>query len=107
MQSVLKTCLAVALLTASASALEVEKRGGGRGGGRGRGRFSCNNIGRTTGKMGDHCDGDADCEALVDTFEADIGILCDDLEDAEQGWKDAYEDVKVEACLTWCAIKNT
>ena len=57
--------------------------------------------------MGDHCDGDADCEALVDTFEADIGTLCDDLEDAEQGWKDAYEDVKEEACLTWCAIKNT
>merc|ERR1711997_1137355 len=36
MQSAIRTCLAVAMLSASVEALEIEKRGGGRGGGRGK-----------------------------------------------------------------------
>ena len=61
MQSAIKTCLAVAMLSASVEALEIEKRGGGRGGGRGKpgrgrgkGGFSCDHLDDYITKMGEY-----------------------------------------------------
>ena len=116
MQSAIKTCLAVAMLTASVEALDIERRrGGGRGRGRGRGRhFSCEKYDDIVDRMTDYADGDADQLAIVTAFEA--AVDCSDtgaIAIAEAAAEAARETAKTEAlpakianCSAWCQLKG-
>ena len=125
MQSAIKTCLAVAMLTASVEALDIERRGGGKGGrgrGRGRGRhFSCEKYDDIVDRMTDYADGDADQLAIVTAFEA--AVDCSDTgaiavaeaaaEAARETAEAARETAKTEAlpakisnCSAWCQLKG-
>ena len=116
MQSAIKTCLAVAMLTASVEALDIERRGGrGRGRGRGgRGRFSCDKYDDIVDRMTDYADGDTDQLAIVTAFEAEVD--CSDtgaIAVAEAAAEAAREAAKTEAlvgvlahCEAWCQLKG-
>ena len=120
MQSAIKTCLAVAMLTASVEALDIERRGGGRRGGRGRGRgghrgrFSCDKYDDIVERMTDYADGDTDQLAIVTAFEAEVD--CSDtgaIAVAEAAAEAARETAKTEAlvgvlahCEAWCQLKG-
>ena len=115
MQSAIKTCLAVAMLTASVEALDIERRGRGRGRGRGgRGRFSCDKYDDIVDRMTDYADGDTDQLAIVTAFEAEVD--CSDtgaIAVAEAAAEAAREAAKTEAlvgvlahCEAWCQLKG-
>ena len=118
MQSAIKTCLAVAMLTASVEALDIERGGRGRGRGRGRGgprgRFSCDKYDDIVDRMTDYADGDADQLAIVTAFEADVD--CSDTgaiavaeaaaEAAREAAKTEELPAKIANCSAWCQLKG-
>ena len=103
MQRTLKICLAAILLAGTASAVEVERRGGRGGGGRkpgkpgrgGRGGSCEEQREKTIDRLGDLCEDAADadaCAALVAALEADTDFAnCTEFEPAEEAYKAARE----------------
>ena len=111
MQSAIKTCLAVAMLSASVEALEIEKRGGGRGGGRGKpgrgrgkGGFSCDKLDDYVEAMGEYdYQGDGVAQDFIDAFTA--AVDCSDTGDIAVG-RAASKAAKEAKCVAWCELKE-